>query len=65
MFGLGIGELVVILMIVVFVFGVGRIPEIGSSLGEGIKNFKKGYRDSKTIDVSQNDKNTPTDGNGK
>lgn len=52
MFGLGFGELVVILVIVVLVFGTKRIPELGSSLGEGIKNFKKGYRDSKTIDAN-------------
>lgn len=52
MFGLGLGELVVILVIVVLVFGAKKIPELGSSLGEGIKNFKKGYRDSKTIDAN-------------
>ena len=56
MFGLGFGELVVILVIVVLVFGAKRIPELGSSLGEGIKNFKKGYRDSKTIDANPEDK---------
>ena len=51
MFGLGLWELVVILVIIVLVFGVGRLPELGTALGEGVKNFKKGYRDSKTIDV--------------
>lgn len=52
MFGLGFGELLIILVVIVMVFGVGRIPELGSALGEGIKNFKKGYRESKSIDVS-------------
>ena len=52
MFGLGIWELVVILVIIVLVFGVGKLPELGTALGEGIKNFKKGYRESKTIDVT-------------
>lgn len=52
MFGLGPWELVIILVIVLIVFGVGRLPELGTGLGEGIKNFKKSYRDSKTIDVT-------------
>ncbi|MFN8389191.1 MAG: twin-arginine translocase TatA/TatE family subunit [Bdellovibrionota bacterium] len=52
MFGLGFGELIVILVIIVLVFGVGRLPELGTALGEGIKNFKKGYRESKSLDVT-------------
>ncbi len=53
MFGLGPWELVVILTIVVIIFGVGKLPEIGSGLGEGIKNFKKSYRDAKALDVTE------------
>jgi sec-independent protein translocase protein TatA len=52
MFGLGPWELGIILVIVIIVFGVGKLPEIGSGLGEGIKNFKKSYRDSKALDVT-------------
>ena len=52
MFGLGLGELLIILIIVLLVFGIGRVPELGTALGEGIKNFKKGYRDSKSLDVT-------------
>ena len=52
MFGLGRWELVVILTIVVIIFGVGKLPEIGTGLGEGIKNFKKSYRDAKALDVT-------------
>ena len=54
MFGFGHLELLIILAIVVIVFGAGKLPELGSGLGEGIKNFKKSYRDSKTIDVTPN-----------
>jgi sec-independent protein translocase protein TatA len=37
---LGTGELIVILVIVVLIFGVNKIPQLGKGLGEGIKNFK-------------------------
>ncbi len=41
MFGLGMPELLVILVIIVIIFGAGRLPEIGSGIGKGIKNFRK------------------------
>jgi sec-independent protein translocase protein TatA len=39
--GIGMPELIVILVIVLIVFGAGRLPELGAGLGKGIKNFKK------------------------
>ena len=42
MFGLGMTELMIVLVLAVLIFGAGKLPEIGSSLGKGIKNFKKG-----------------------
>ena len=52
MFGIGIPELLIILVIILIIFGVGKLPEIGSALGKGIKNFKKPVSD-------QNDANPP------
>lgn len=48
MMGLGMGELIVILLIVVIFFGGKKLPQLGSSIGESIKNFKKGMKDDDT-----------------
>ncbi len=42
MFGIGMPELIVILVIILIVFGAGKLPEIGGAIGKGIRNFKKG-----------------------
>jgi len=44
MFGLGMQELLLILVILVLIFGTSRIPELGRGLGEGIRNFKKSIK---------------------
>ena len=45
MFGLGIGELLVVLVIVLVVFGAGRLPEVMGSLGKGVQQFKRGLKE--------------------
>ena len=43
--GLGMPELLVILVIIILIFGTSRIASLGKGLGEGIRNFKKGIRE--------------------
>lgn len=45
MFGIGFSELLVILLVCLLLFGASRLPEIGKSLGEGIREFKKAFKD--------------------
>ena len=52
LFGLGIGELLVILVIVLVIFGAGKLPEIGEGLGRGIRNFRKAVKMPDEIDVT-------------
>lgn len=42
MFGLGLQELVIILVIALVIFGPSKLPQIGSGLGKAIRDFKKG-----------------------
>lgn len=44
-FGLGMGELILIFLVVLLLFGAKRLPEIGSSLGKGIREFKSSVRE--------------------
>ena len=54
MFGLGPMELTIILVIILIIFGAGRLPEIGSGIGKGIKNFKKSIKDTETDKIDDN-----------
>ncbi len=46
MFGIGFSELLVILLICLLLFGANRLPEIGKSLGEGIREFKRSMKET-------------------
>lgn len=52
MFGLGATELVIILVIVLIIFGAGKLPQIGEALGRSIKNFKKATDAGTELDVT-------------
>ena len=49
--GIGVPELVIILVIVMIIFGVGRLPEIGGSMGKAIREFRKSQ--SSKVDDSE------------
>jgi sec-independent protein translocase protein TatA len=50
MFGIGLPELLVILLVCLLLFGANRLPEIGKSLGESIREFKKAMKDGSEDD---------------
>jgi len=54
MFGLGIYELLIILVIVIIIFGAGKLPELGEGIGRGIKNFRRAVKPDE-IDVTPRD----------
>ena len=58
MFGIGIPELIIILVIVLVIFGANKLPEIGSGMGKAIKNFKKATNEPEEIDVTPKDKDS-------
>ncbi len=55
MFGLGVTELIIILLIIVVIFGAKKLPEIGSGLGRGITNFKKAVKDTDSLESKKAD----------
>jgi sec-independent protein translocase protein TatA len=49
---MGMGELVVVLIVVLLVFGANKIPALGDGLGKAIRNFKKSVNEDPAIDVT-------------
>jgi sec-independent protein translocase protein TatA len=64
MFGLGIGELVVILLILVVVFGAGKLGDVGGDLGRAIRNFRKAMNEPEAIDVTPKEEAKKEEGSG-
>ncbi|OGW82809.1 MAG: preprotein translocase subunit TatA [Omnitrophica bacterium RIFCSPLOWO2_01_FULL_45_10] len=56
MFGIGIQELLIILLICLLVFGAAKLPEIGKALGKTIKEFKKSMKDINSSDDEEEKK---------
>ena len=61
MFGIGPLELVLLLVIVLVVFGASRVPEIGRSLGSGMREFKDGLKESASSSSSSDDRERSPD----
>ena len=51
MFGFGLPELSIVLVIVTLIFGVGKLPELGGALGKTIRNFKKASEGKDEIEI--------------
>ena len=50
--GIGMPELLVILVIVLIIFGANKLPQIGEGIGKGIRNFKKNVKEKEEIDTT-------------
>ena len=53
MMGIGFPELMVILIIIMIIFGAGKLPEIGSAFGRSIKNFKSSMKEAQEEATTQ------------
>ena len=66
MFGLGTQELLIILVLVMIVFGAGKLPQVGGALGKGLRNFKKGVNEAdEDIEEGQVEEISENNGNEK
>lgn len=57
MFGLGMGEALILLAVVLLLFGGKKLPELGNSMGKALTNFKKGMKEGTGEDKSIEDQN--------
>lgn len=61
----GMGELLIILVIVVLVFGANKLPQLGDGIGKAIKNFKRGLNHDDDIDVTPTDRRVEAESSAK
>ena len=53
MFGIGMPELIIILVIILIIFGVGKLPEIGGGMGKAIRNFRSASKEAEKKDTEK------------
>jgi sec-independent protein translocase protein TatA len=61
----GMGEWLIILVIVLIVFGANKLPMLGEGIGKAIKNFKRGLNTDDDIDVTPSDKRVASESSAK
>ncbi len=61
MFGIGMPELIIILVIILIIFGAGKLPEIGAGMGKAIKSFKTATADDDTKETNKIENDTKSD----
>lgn len=58
---IGLAELVVLLVVILILFGPGKLPEVGKALGKAVGEFRKGVRDGfDEKEASRSDSTSPT-----
>ena len=62
MFGIGMQELLLILIVVLLIFGANKLPEIGGGLGRAIRNFRRASSEPDEIDITPGKHKKPTSG---
>ena len=62
MMGIGFPELMVILVIIMIIFGAGKLPEIGSAFGRSIKNFKSSMKEAEAEELDAESSSESTEG---
>lgn len=58
---LGFGELLLIFIVILLIFGASKLPQLGDALGKGIKNFKRSVSGDDEIDVTPKKESLPQD----
>ncbi|MCK4537147.1 MAG: twin-arginine translocase TatA/TatE family subunit [Desulfuromonadales bacterium] len=61
MFGLGTTELIIILVLVLIIFGAGKLPSVGGAMGKGLRNFKSGMKEGEESDPDKIENNDQKD----